>query len=95
MYFEVSFGQLFGRNQRAGRAFGGTSGAITNSLPFDFIFTRNFLSLIRRENRFTRGCVQMAAIFPILDVYSCIATKWTRHMGFCITYTALLMKTWR
>lgn len=39
--------------------------------------------------------VQMAAIFPILDVYSCIATKWTRHMGFCITYTALLMKTWR
>lgn len=59
----------------------------------------------------------MAAIFPILDVYSCIATKWTRycffllsislflvslyfsfslrHMGFCITYTALLMKTWR
>lgn len=38
---------------------------------------------------------QMAAIFPILDVYSCIATKWSRHMGFCITYTALLMKTWR
>lgn len=37
----------------------------------------------------------MAAIFPILDVYSCIATKWTRHMGFCVTYTALLMKTWR
>lgn len=37
----------------------------------------------------------MAAIFPILDVTSCIATKWTRHMGFCITYTALLMKTWR
>lgn len=39
--------------------------------------------------------MQMAAIFPILDVTSCIATKWTRHMGFCITYTALLMKTWR
>lgn len=38
---------------------------------------------------------QMAAIFPILDTYSCIATKWSRHMGFCITYTALLMKTWR
>lgn len=45
------------------------------------------------------GCatmfMEMAAIFPILDQYSCIATKWTRHMGFCVTYTALLMKTWR
>ncbi|XP_052563486.1 probable G-protein coupled receptor CG31760 [Culex pipiens pallens] len=45
------------------------------------------------------GCafmyLEMAAIFPILDTYSCIATKWTRHMGFCVTYTALLMKTWR
>ncbi|XP_071439411.1 probable G-protein coupled receptor CG31760 [Hetaerina americana] len=45
------------------------------------------------------GCVimysEMAAIFPVLGFYSCIATKWTRHMGFCITYTALLMKTWR
>lgn len=39
--------------------------------------------------------IQMAAIFPILDTYWCIATKWTRHMGFCITYTSLLMKTWR
>ena len=37
----------------------------------------------------------MAAIFPILDMYSCVATKWSRHLGFCITYTALLMKTWR
>lgn len=37
----------------------------------------------------------MAAIFPVLDMYSCIATKWSRHLGFCITYTALLMKTWR
>lgn len=31
------------------------------------------------------GCgimyLEMAAIFPILDLYSCIATKWTRHMG--------------
>jgi hypothetical protein len=31
------------------------------------------------------GCgimyLEMAAIFPILDMYSCIATKWTRHMG--------------
>ncbi|XP_063244270.1 probable G-protein coupled receptor CG31760 [Bacillus rossius redtenbacheri] len=45
------------------------------------------------------GCavmyLEMAAIFPVLDVYACIATKWTRHLGFCITYTALLMKTWR
>ncbi|XP_034230220.1 probable G-protein coupled receptor CG31760 [Thrips palmi] len=45
------------------------------------------------------GCAMMylelAAIFPVLDLYSCIATKWTRHLGFCITYTALLMKTWR
>ncbi|XP_056641036.1 probable G-protein coupled receptor CG31760 isoform X2 [Diorhabda sublineata] len=45
------------------------------------------------------GCatmyLEMAAIFPILDQYSCIATKWSRHLGFCVTYTALLMKTWR
>ncbi|XP_049947590.1 probable G-protein coupled receptor CG31760 [Schistocerca serialis cubense] len=45
------------------------------------------------------GCsimyLEMAAIFPVLDMYSCIATKWSRHLGFCITYTALLMKTWR
>lgn len=45
------------------------------------------------------GCaimyMEMAAIFPILDTYWCVATKWTRHMGFCITYTSLLMKTWR
>ncbi|XP_017783461.1 PREDICTED: probable G-protein coupled receptor CG31760 [Nicrophorus vespilloides] len=45
------------------------------------------------------GCatmyLEMAAIFPVLDTYSCIATKWSRHLGFCITYTALLMKTWR
>lgn len=31
------------------------------------------------------GCgimyLEMAAIFPILDMYACIATKWTRHMG--------------
>lgn len=38
---------------------------------------------------------QMVAIFPVLDTYACIATKWSRHLGFCITYTALLMKTWR
>ncbi|KAK6628064.1 hypothetical protein RUM44_010546 [Polyplax serrata] len=45
------------------------------------------------------GCaimyLEMAAIFPVLDRYSCLATKWSRHLGFCITYTALLMKTWR
>jgi G protein-coupled receptor 158 len=45
------------------------------------------------------GCatmyLEMAAIFPVLDRYSCIATKWSRHLGFCVTYTALLMKTWR
>ncbi|XP_054713138.1 probable G-protein coupled receptor CG31760 [Uloborus diversus] len=45
------------------------------------------------------GCIimysEMAAIFPVLSMYSCIATKWTRHMGFCLTYSALLLKTWR
>ncbi|XP_050311439.1 probable G-protein coupled receptor CG31760 isoform X2 [Anthonomus grandis grandis] len=45
------------------------------------------------------GCafmyLEMGAIFPVLDTYFCIATKWTRHLGFCVTYTALLMKTWR
>lgn len=45
------------------------------------------------------GCAimycEMAAIFPVLDLYCCVATKWTRHMGFCITYSALLLKTWR
>ena len=37
----------------------------------------------------------MAAIFPELNTPACVATKWTRHMGFCITYSSLLMKTWR
>ncbi|TMW48330.1 hypothetical protein DOY81_006598 [Sarcophaga bullata] len=45
------------------------------------------------------GCsimyLEMVAIFPYLDTTWCIITKWTRHMGFCITYTSLLMKTWR
>ncbi|XP_022672715.1 probable G-protein coupled receptor CG31760 isoform X2 [Varroa destructor] len=45
------------------------------------------------------GCAimycEMAAIFPVLDRSCCVATKWTRHMGFCITYSALLLKTWR
>ncbi|KAF4522946.1 hypothetical protein B566_EDAN012641 [Ephemera danica] len=33
------------------------------------------------------GCaimyLEMAAIFPVLDMYSCVTTKWTRHLGFC------------
>jgi hypothetical protein len=37
----------------------------------------------------------MVAIFPYLDTYFCIATKWSRNLGFLITYSALLMKTWR
>jgi len=45
------------------------------------------------------GCtimyLEMVAIFPYLEVYSCIATKWTRHMGFLLTYSSLLLKTWR
>lgn len=45
------------------------------------------------------GCaimyLEMAAIFPKLDMYSCVATKWTRHLGFCVTFSSLLMKTWR
>lgn len=45
------------------------------------------------------GCaimyLEMVAIFPYLDVYFCIATKWLRHLGFLLTYSALLMKTWR
>uniref|UniRef100_A0A0P5ZVZ6 G-protein coupled receptor n=1 Tax=Daphnia magna TaxID=35525 RepID=A0A0P5ZVZ6_9CRUS len=45
------------------------------------------------------GCAimyaEMAAIFPELNTPACVATKWTRHMGFCITFSSLLMKTWR
>merc|ERR1719458_950064 len=45
------------------------------------------------------GCaimyLEMVAIFPYLEIYSCIATKWTRHMGFLLTYSSLLLKTWR
>ena len=37
----------------------------------------------------------MAAIFPELNTPACVATKWTRHMGFTVTYSSLLMKTWR
>ena len=37
----------------------------------------------------------MIVIYPVLTTSLCVLTKWTRHMGFCITYTSLLMKTWR
>lgn len=37
----------------------------------------------------------MIAIFPELNTGACIMTKVTRHLGFCITYSALLLKTWR
>ena len=46
--------------------------------------------------QFQKSTIQQTiAIFPVLDVGWCILTKWTRHMGFCITYSALLLKTWR
>lgn len=61
----------------------------------NFVFRSNFFSLLSFNVACALRSPQMAAIFPILDVPSCIATKWTRHMGFCVTYTALLMKTWR
>ena len=38
---------------------------------------------------------EMIVIYPVLTTSLCVLTKWTRHMGFCITYTSLLMKTWR
>uniref|UniRef100_A0A2H8THM9 Putative G-protein coupled receptor CG31760 n=1 Tax=Melanaphis sacchari TaxID=742174 RepID=A0A2H8THM9_9HEMI len=37
----------------------------------------------------------MGIMFPECTQKLCVATKWTRHFGFCITYSALLMKTWR
>lgn len=37
----------------------------------------------------------MGIMFPECTQQLCVATKWTRHFGFCITYSALLMKTWR
>ena len=39
--------------------------------------------------------LKMVMIYPVLSTILCVLTKWTRHLGFCITYTALLMKTWR
>ncbi|CAG7718790.1 unnamed protein product [Allacma fusca] len=45
------------------------------------------------------GCIimytEMVALFPVLTMQSCVAVKWTRHLGFCITYTALYMKLCR
>ncbi|XP_050522426.1 probable G-protein coupled receptor CG31760 [Daktulosphaira vitifoliae] len=45
------------------------------------------------------GCIimysEMGIMFPQCNQQLCVATKWTRHFGFCITYSALLMKTWR
>jgi len=45
------------------------------------------------------GCAvmytEMVVIYPVLNTSFCVLTKWARHLGFCITYTALLMKTWR
>lgn len=38
---------------------------------------------------------EMFVIYPLLTTSLCVMTKWARHMGFCITYTSLLMKTWR
>lgn len=39
--------------------------------------------------------VKMGIMFPECTQQLCVATKWTRHFGFCITYSSLLMKTWR
>lgn len=45
------------------------------------------------------GCVimysEMIALFPVLSQATCVGVKWTRHMGFCVTYTALYMKLCR
>uniref|UniRef100_A0AAN0N5X7 G-protein coupled receptor 3 n=1 Tax=Polyphagotarsonemus latus TaxID=1204166 RepID=A0AAN0N5X7_9ACAR len=38
---------------------------------------------------------EMIMAFPVLNTGFCIMVKLTRHMGFCITYSALLLKTWR
>lgn len=39
--------------------------------------------------------IQTVIIFPVMDTTICILTKWTRHFGFCLTYSSLLLKTWR
>ena len=38
---------------------------------------------------------QMFVLYPVLNTFLCVLSKWTRHFGFCITYFSLLMKTWR
>ena len=52
----------------------------------------NLLKFISHINQII---VKMVVIYPFLSTLLCVLTKWTRHLGFCITYTALLMKTWR
>nr|XP_027203029.1 probable G-protein coupled receptor CG31760 [Dermatophagoides pteronyssinus] len=45
------------------------------------------------------GCASMyletVMIFPVMNTATCILTKWTRNFGFCLTYSSLLLKTWR
>lgn len=80
----INFGSLYYRLK--------LSCSVTSNTFFSFLLIRgHYKFVIIRTNLI----FQMAAIFPVLDLYSCIATKWSRHLGFCITYTALLMKTWR
>jgi G protein-coupled receptor 158 len=47
------------------------------------------------SNHLSLFVAQTVANFPILDAGTCVLTKWTRNFGFCITYSALLLKTWR
>ena len=53
------------------------------------------VNLIKFISRINQIIVKMVVIYPFLSTLLCVLTKWTRHLGFCITYTALLMKTWR
>ncbi|UXI15006.1 hypothetical protein NH340_JMT00949 [Sarcoptes scabiei] len=45
------------------------------------------------------GCASMyletIVIFPVTNTITCVLTKWTRNFGFCLTYSSLLLKTWR
>nr|XP_046918477.1 probable G-protein coupled receptor CG31760 [Dermatophagoides farinae] len=45
------------------------------------------------------GCASMyietIMIFPVMNTTTCVLTKWTRNFGFCLTYSSLLLKTWR
>jgi len=58
-------------------------------------FLESYIFLTILTNIYNLKSFQMVAIFPFLDMYFCIATKWARHLGFLVTYSALLMKTWR